>query len=246
MHMNTEGLIIRENSTGESDRVVTILTRDYGVLRAFARGAKKTKSSMQSGTQMLCYSKLSLFRGADAYIVDSAEPIEVFFKLRENIERLALAQYFCELAGELSPEYEGSEEQLRLVLNALHFLASGKKPQPMLKAVVELRLMCLAGYMPNLVGCDGCGKFEDKTMFFNPAEGLIFCPDCSGSGIELDMGILTAMRFICYSSGNKLFSFGLPDKSFSKLSEVTEEYLRNRISRKFKTLDFYNTLVQGV
>ena len=246
MHMNTEGLIIRENSTGENDRVVTILTRDYGVLRAFARGAKKTKSSMQSGTQLLCYSRLSLFKGSDAYIVDSAEPLEVFFKLRENIERLALAQYFCELAGELSPEYEGAQEQLRLVLNALHFLASGKKPQPLLKAVVELRLMSLAGYMPNLVGCDGCGKFEDKVMFFDPLEGSISCPGCSRAGIELGMGVLTAMRFICYSPDSKLFSFGLPEKSLSKLSSVTEEYLRSRVQRRFKTLDFYNTLVQGV
>ncbi len=242
MNMSTEGLIIKENITGESDRVVTVLTRDYGVLRAFARGAKNAKSSIHCGTQLLCFSKLSLYKGRDAYIIDSAQPTEVFFKLRENIERLSLAQYFCELAGELSPEFDNAAPQLRLVLNALHFLASGKKPQPLLKSVVELRLLSLAGYMPNLVACDGCGKYEDETMLFEIENGTLHCTECGGSGIPLDMGIVTAMRFICYAEDNRLFNFNLPDKSLSKLSEITEAYLHGRVPKRFKTLEFYNTL----
>ena len=58
MQINTDGLIIREQSIGESDRLVTVLTREQGILRAFVRGAKAMKSRSASSTQLLCYSRL--------------------------------------------------------------------------------------------------------------------------------------------------------------------------------------------
>jgi DNA repair protein RecO (recombination protein O) len=99
----TQGLIIREQAIGESDRLVTVLTRDQGVVRAFARRAKNYKDSKNSGTSLLCYSRLELYEGRDKYIINAAYPIEVFFELRRDIVRLALGQYFCELAAELVP-----------------------------------------------------------------------------------------------------------------------------------------------
>ena len=104
MQINTDGLIIREQSIGESDRLVTVLTREQGILRAFVRGAKAMKSRSASSTQLLCYSRLSIYEGREKYIIDEAEPIEVFFSLRTDFEKLSLAQYFCELALALAPE----------------------------------------------------------------------------------------------------------------------------------------------
>ena len=63
MKLNTDGLIIREHRTVEDDRLVTLLTRDYGVIRAFVRGAKRVKSRFQSSTQLVSYAKFSIYRG---------------------------------------------------------------------------------------------------------------------------------------------------------------------------------------
>ena len=70
MQIKTQGLIIKEQTIGESDRLVTVLTRDNGVLRAFARRAKNLKDSKSAATQLLCYSRLSVFKGRDKYIID--------------------------------------------------------------------------------------------------------------------------------------------------------------------------------
>ena len=86
MQINTDGLIIREQSIGESDRLVTVLTREQGILRAFVRGAKAMKSRSASSTQLLCYSRLSIYEGREKYIIDEAEPIEVVFSLRTDFE----------------------------------------------------------------------------------------------------------------------------------------------------------------
>ena len=245
MNLNTDGLVIKENTTGESDRVITLLTRDYGIVRAFVRGAKSVRSRSVSATQLLGYSKLSVYRSRDAYIVDDAQPIEIFFGLRGDIERLSLAQYFCELAGELAPQETEAGDYLTLILNALHLLTTAKRPQPFLKAVVELRMMCLSGYMPDLVACASCGAFGGDYMVFDRETGGLLCPDCgsSESGERLSIGVVSAMRHICYAEPKKLFSFTLSDEGLNTLAAVTEAYLLTHLQRRFKTLDFYKSLV---
>ncbi len=242
MQINTDGLVIKETSTGENDRIVTVLTKDLGIVRAFANGAKKIKSRSQCATQLLSYSRFSIYKSKENFIIDDAQSIEVFFKLRDDIEKLALAQYFCELAGELAPEAEEAEDYLKLMLNSLHFLANGTRPQLMLKAVTELRMLCISGYLPDLTACAGCGKFEDAFMYFDQENGQIFCSDCNIQGKPAGMGVLTAMRHICYSDFVKLYAFTLADDSLNTLSKITESYLITHVQRKFKTLEFFNSL----
>ncbi|MEI6579897.1 MAG: DNA repair protein RecO [Eubacteriales bacterium] len=242
MQMNTDGLVIRQTDTGENDRIVTVLTKDYGIIRAFANGAKRIKSSSQCATQLLSYSRFSIYQGKESYIINEAQSIEVFFKLRQDIERLTLAQYFCELAGELAPEMDEADDYLKLMLNSLSFLANGTRPQLLLKALTELRMLCLSGYMPDLTACESCGKFEDTLMFFDKENGQLFCSECSPKGVPVGMGVVTAMRHICYSEAVKLYAFTLPVESLKLLSQVTESYLATHIQRKFKTLEFFNNL----
>ena len=151
MQIETKGLVIMEKCVGESDRLVTVLTSEEGVVRAFAQQAKKIKSSKLSATQLFSYSRFTIFKGRDKYIIDDAQPIEVFFDLRRDIERLSLAQYFCELAGALAPQEAVAGDFLRLMLNSFHFLCKGTRPNSQIKAIVEMRMLSLAGYMPNLV-----------------------------------------------------------------------------------------------
>ena len=94
MQINTDGLVIMERTVGESDRLVTLLTREEGIIRAFSPLAKTLKSKQGSATQLLCYSRFSIYRGRDKYIINDAQPLEVFFDLRSDIETLSLAQYF--------------------------------------------------------------------------------------------------------------------------------------------------------
>lgn len=242
MLLKTDGVVIREKGTGESDRYVTLLTRDYGVLHAFARGAKSLKSEKQSGTQLFAYADFTVSRGKDAFVVTEARPREVFYKLRENVEHLALAQYFCELAGLLAPEETPAEEYLRLLLNALYLLTTGKRPQPFLKAVMELRLVSISGYMPDLTGCASCGAYTDDEMFFDRREGCLYCRKCADHGEPLTAGVLAAMRHICYSEPDKVFSFTLSDNGLHKLANLTQGYMHTHLNHTFKTLQFYNQI----
>ena len=89
MALTAKGLIVREFHIGEADRFVTVLTDAFGIIRASVRGARNLKSRNSSATQLLCHSRLTLYKGREKYIVDDAEPLHVFFKVREQLDTLA-------------------------------------------------------------------------------------------------------------------------------------------------------------
>lgn len=243
MRQNTNGLILKEQNIGEQDKLVTVLTADFGIIRAFVRGAKSIKSKKQAATGMLCYARLSLYKSKEAYIIDEAQSIESFFGLRRDIARLALGQYFAELAAEFAPEEAPAGEMLRVVLNSLFMLANEKRPPEQLKAITELRLVSLAGYMPSLVACEHCGTFETPVMYFDMEHGLLYCENCADETalFPLEIGIVSAMRHIVFSDVEGLYNFKLTSEALSELSYITEKYLLINTGRDFKTLRFYDS-----
>lgn len=244
MKLFTKGLVIKEQIIGESDRLVTLLTADYGILKAFAHRAKQTKSKLNSSTTLFAYSDFVLRESKNSYVVEDATSVEIFFDLRKDIERLTLAQYFVQLAFELSAEGQPEEELLNLTLNSLYLLCNNKKDQLLVKSVYELRSVCIGGYMPNIIACDECGTYETDIMYFDIVEGKIYCDKCGASkGIMVTKSIIKAIRFICLSEPQKVFSFTLDDDNLKLLNDITERYTINCIERKLTALDFYKSLL---
>ena len=244
MTLKTDGLILREYKVGEADRFVTVLSRDNGLVRAAARGAKSIKSRKGAATSLLSYSRLTLTETKSGFAVSEAEPLRVFFDLKSDVTAVTLAQYFCELCGVLAPWDEPAEDTLRLMLNALHLLAEGKKDPRLIKAVVEWRLLAAAGYMPDLSACRRCGGSDDLSLSLR--DGTLICRDClvGLDGYPLSDTMLSALRFIPAAPLEKAFSFAVPEKELAALNDVCERFLLYRLNRGFHTLDFYHNLCE--
>ncbi|MEG1408167.1 MAG: recombination protein O N-terminal domain-containing protein, partial [Ruthenibacterium sp.] len=102
MQLITMGLVLRATKTGEADRILSVLTPDKGIISAVAKSSLRLKSKLFSGTGLFCYSEFTLFEGKTMYVVDAATVQNVFFGLHENVESMALAMYFSEIAAILS------------------------------------------------------------------------------------------------------------------------------------------------
>ena len=240
---HADGIVIRVQTTGEADRILWVLTADRGVVRAFARGARSARSRLRSATSLFAYCRFTFVKTKDAYSVSEADIREVFFDLRNSLEALSLGQYFCEAASKTVPEDGTGEEYLRLLLNSLWFLGKNERSPGDLKAVFELRLASISGYMPALIGCEGCGTYETPTMYFDVTRGLLFCEACTDStGIPLPLPVVTAMRHIAFSPFERLFAFSLAPELLPLLGECTERYLLAVTGQNFKTLEYYHTL----
>ena len=245
MQKITKALVIKVMDVKENDRLVTLLTSDLGLIRAFVSGGKKTNHKNHAATSLFSYADFLLTTSGDTYKVKEATLISSFFKLSSDIISLSLAQYFCELAGTLAPEDVSSNEHLRLTLNTLNFLTQGVKSEKILKSIFEMRILSISGYMPDLIACSECGKFEDDIMCFYYENGALLCHECKSEGkfAYIDKTILSALRHIIYSDFNKLFNFIIPEESAVKLSKITEEYLLFQTDRSYQTLNFYKSLI---
>ena len=164
--------------------------------------------------------------------------------LRRDICKLSLGTYFAQAAELLSQEDLPNPEILSLTLNCLHMLTEDI-PEEKVKAVFELRIASLAGFLPDLSGCHGCGREEG--VLFDISDGCLECPSCrngfsGGIRMPVSAGTLDAMRYIISCDSKRLFSFALGQDNLRQLSQITEAYLTTQLERGFSTLDFYKSL----
>lgn len=245
MKFRTEGLIIKEQNIGEQDKLVSVLTKTNGVIKAFVRGARSLKSQKCAAASLLSYSLFTVYPGRDSYTIGDARSLHIFSKLRRDVKKMCLAQYFCELALTICPREKNAEKYLSLVLNSLYLIDESKRSEELVKPCLEMRLAAMAGYLPDLVMCRGCGVYAAPTMFFFPQTGAIECSSCrSGSdgAIPLSEAALTALRHTVYADDDKLFSFSLNSEGLEQLNRASEAYLKYRFEKDFKTLNFYKAI----
>ena len=237
MQVATTGLVLRQVKVGEADRILTILTPDLGVVSASARGA----------TGLFCYSEFTLTSGRSHYFVDTAQVKKVFHGISASIEGMALASYMAEIAAELSPAPPEADAQLRLLLNCLYMISERHYPCAQLKAIYELRALTLAGYMPDVLACAGCGKYDGGEFYLDPVEGRLLCADCAEKArhiTNLDNGALYALRHICLAEDKKLFGFKISPESLQELSRTSEQYTLAHLEHGLKSLDFLKSVLE--
>lgn len=243
MFNTTKALVLREVRYKEADRILTLLTESDGKLTAKARGALRKSSRTAAASQQLTYSEMTLFGNRGKWTVNEASVIEGFDGLRNDLEAFALGAYFAECLEALSVEDQPDEALMQLGLNSLYALSRNLYPRRHIKAAFELRLMCLAGYAPDLQRCAACGKEPDEPILALQ-DGRVFCRSCARGGGEAPLcgRSLAAMRYIVSAPPKKLFSFQLTGEALDRLARAAEQYLLRQTERRFGTLDYYKQI----
>ena len=258
MLTEVKGLVIRTVDLKESDRLLTIFTEEMGVVTALARGARSLKSRKMSSTMQFCYSSFVLSKRDDKYTVKEAELIESFFGIRDSIEALALAAYIADVLSDVTTA-QSDRDLLRLSLNSLYAVSTGKYSVPLVKAAFEIRAASILGFMPDVLACNTCGG-GDGEFFFDIMGGYVECsecrrrrasaePDISDGGERRIVRILseaarTALSYCIHCPLERIFSFRLEAADAAVFSLAAEDYLVNQLERSFKTLDFYNRVMR--
>jgi DNA repair protein RecO (recombination protein O) len=204
-----------------------------------------------------CYSSFVLHKQGDKYWIKEASLIESFFDIRKTIEGLALANYITEVLSDVTIA-ESDKNLLRLSLNSLYAIASGKYEISKIKAVFEIRAASILGFMPDVISCYKCDEKLGE-FYFDIMSGNIECQKCrreaemkremSLSPHEsriiciLSEGAKMALGYAIHSPLEKIFSFKISDEDMHLFSRATEEYLLNQVGHTYKTLDFYKKLV---
>ena len=245
MYIQTQGIVLRETNYKEADKILTVLTREGGKRTVKARGCRRKSSPLAPSAQLLVWSDMTLFAYRDHFTMNEAQPLELFWGVRQEMEKLALASYFAETAEAVAEEGRPDQGLLSLLLNSLYALDKLKKPLALVKAAYELKLLCVAGYEPLLDACAFCGAPEPREPQLDLTEGVLCCGSCGEGEQErrpLSAVSLAAMRHVVYGDPKRLFSFPMDREGMAKMSAACEDFLLVQLDRGFRTLDFYKQL----
>ena len=158
----TKGIVLRATATKEADYILNILTDSLGRIAVVARGARRKGSRIAAGSELLAFSELVLYQRGNWYYLDEASTISLFDGIRQDIELLSLASYFAEMTECVTAEDEPVPEILSLLLNSLYALDTLQKPQSIVKAAFELKLLALSGEPKRMLSFSLSGETEKR------------------------------------------------------------------------------------
>lgn len=126
-NIKVNGLILSESNVGDFDKMLTMLTPGNGKISCVAKGARRPKSALLAGTQMFCFGEYLMFKGAQTYHINSVEPIEVFYNLRTDLDKLKYAVHINKIVQDVTEENQNCYRILQLLLNTLYTISETDK-----------------------------------------------------------------------------------------------------------------------
>lgn len=242
--VKTKGLILKQSDFGEANRILTIFTKEFGIIKAVAYGAKSIRNKNSASTQVMTYADFVLLKtNKDMMSIQSAEIIDSFFGVKEDITKLSLCVYFADLIYSLLNMHSPDDEMLALFLNSLYALSYKDVENEKMRAVFEMKAMSGGGYMPNMSGCVKCGDTENIGCFA-PHNGGIVCKNCSKAGdIPINAEVYHTLLYIISSDVKKMLSFTASKEVLKQVSEISERYVDAFSDNKFKSLEYYKQML---
>ncbi len=235
--------MLRRSDYGENNCMLTIFTRDNGIIKAVIYGVKRGKNNAKAASgQFLCYGDYDLFGGkGGAGSVNSVNIIDAFLPISESVPKLALCNYMAETVITFLGENNPDERLFNILLNCIYALAYRDDDLMKVKAVFEIKLMCAEGLTPVLAACANCGNTEIYS--FDPERGGVVCAGCrSASSRRISGAVYKALAYLTGCEDRKMLSFNANEILINELGKISEEYLLKQSDRGFKSLDYFKAV----
>ena len=201
--LRTEAVVLRSLRFGEADRILHLFTKEQGRCGAIAKGARKTRSRFGARLEPFCHVELLVHQGrGELGTISGADLVRSHQALALDPYRLAVGHVGLEAVLRLFIEHDSNPEAFHALVRFLDLLDGAlEEParQPAFDALLlsfQLKLLWLAGYLPHLAGCSGCGE-PGPLVAFSAAAGGAVCADCrdgaltvSADGFEGIRGLL--------------------------------------------------------
>lgn len=171
-----EGIVLKVRAYGESNKIVTLMTREAGKVSAMARGAKKPSSRLASVTQPFTYGVYVVQRHTGMGTLQQGEHLHSMRHIREDIVATAYASYIVELVDRIVEEGRPEPYAFEVLMQALQAIEEGYDPEA-ITLFVEWKFLPYTGVQPILHACAGCGAVDGE-FAFSFKEGGFLCHRC--------------------------------------------------------------------
>ncbi|MDD2457948.1 MAG: DNA repair protein RecO [Eubacteriales bacterium] len=245
-HEHVRGFVLREVALGEADRLIEILTTQKGLVTALARGSRRVRSPLLAATQIFALSDFTLFNYKGRTTIDSAELVEPFLRLREDLDRLVCAAHLAEVFHDLVRDDLSDDRMYVLWAYSCHAISS--QPDPLLVThVAQLKALAVSGFTPQISYCQSCKSTQIIEGWFDfQSQGLV-CPKdyrpIQGQAVlRLSAPALACLRHILQSPVERLFAFNVSDPVQKEIRVFSEQYLTVIMEKKYQRLSLLQDL----
>jgi DNA repair protein RecO (recombination protein O) len=242
----TPAIVLRARPYGESDKIVSFLTENFGKLTGIAKGALRSRRRFMNSLEPFTLVRLHFHERAHSNLVFivGADLLVGFPGLTASLERLSYAAYLVEITEGLISEREENLSIFQHLRDSLRYL-EGTGSSLRFLTHYELKLLHLAGYRPALDDCKRCGKVRHAVQFnqwhFSPADGGVLCESCSRMRREvlpldhLAADTLSMLQADVSDLGNRVL---LPSAVIRQMRTVLLRFIQYQIDREIKSAAF--------
>ncbi len=238
--LNTEAIVLFRTDVGEEDRILTFLTRDYGLLKAAASGAKNLKGGRTAPLDLFVRSRIQFHVSSKAgklCRIRSVDVVEPYIDIRQDYGRLCCASYMAEETAHCVQEADPAEGIFDLLASCLDQLSLNAGIYFTL-FTFETRLLVELGMAPDMSGCMICGEVIAGKASVSPREGGLAHPDClPGTDLRvLDSGDLATLRFAAQCRLEALSRLKINDASAVRLFRAVHSFSVHHLGFEPKTV----------
>lgn len=231
-----EAVVLRTHKLGEADRIITLLTREHGRVRAVAKGVRRTSSKFGARLEPFGVIDVQLHLGRNLDTITQVETIAPYGRsLGADYSLYTTATAMAETAGRLTEiEREPAPQQYLLLIGALHALATRRHASSLVLDSYLLRSLSVAGWAPSCYDCARCGA-DGPHRAFNAAVGGAVCDGCrppgSASPARETMSLLGALL-----SGEWADADASDPRHRKEASGLVASYLQWHLERQLRSL----------
>lgn len=226
------GIVLRTYKLGEADRIIVLMTRGHGKVRAVAKGVRRTGSKFGSRLEPGSYIQVQLHEGrGDLDIVTQTETVEPYRRTREDLSRLSRAASLLEAVDQLAQEREATPRLFDMLLGGLRTVDESNPA--MISAAFYLKLLAVEGVAPELDACVDCGEQGGPFALALEAGG-VRCTSCGG-GRPVSDDALNVSRAVLGGGLNAVLT--LPEGAVThEVESIATTALEAHIERRLRAL----------
>ena len=245
MLQKCEGIVIRTTDYGETNKIITIFTREWGKIGVMARGAKKPNSRLSSVTQLFTHGYFLVQRGSGLGSLQQGEIATSLRSIGEDIFLTAYASYIVELTDKCTDEKKPNPFHFELLLQTLNYMNEGYEPD-ILMNIYEMKMLNVMGLYPVLNQCSVCGS-TDGHFSFSIREGGFICHRCLEKDryhFKLSPATVKLLRLFYYFDLSRLGNISVKAETKAELKNVIDAYYEEYSGLHLKTKKFLNSMDQ--
>lgn len=209
------GMVLSAAPVGDYDKLVVLLTRERGKIRAFARGARRPGSALMAAANAFAFGEFQIYEGRTSYTMSQASIQNYFGKLMTDFEGACYGQYFLEFADYYTRENADGSDFLKLAYQSLRALLVPSLPRKLVRYIYELKAMTYSGECPQTFE-----QFSDWNL--NPSTEY-------------------ALQYVVAASVEKLYTFLLTEEVFAEFARVVTWLRKHYVEHRFKSLEILET-----